>query len=250
MLGQSIWWGSIALESLLLARGFRSGLAGRFPVFFSYVAFVLMQDLICLSTYSNQRLYNYSYWTTEFLCVLVGGAVVFEIYKVGLQSAPGTARMARTVLAFIFALALAKAITNAWIDPRWWLQASTLEIERALRAVGALSIFALIALFLFYAIPFGKNLRGILLGYGLFIAVRLITLVFVSEQGKDFWFYAYSASYPVALCIWLGHLWSYNESPAAESLAGRLEADYQRVAAATLRRLQSARGQLARAVRS
>jgi hypothetical protein len=250
MLGQSIWWSSIALEGLLLARGLRAGLTSRYPVFFFYVFFVLIQDLICLSTYSNKSLYNYSYWITEFLCVLVGGIVVFEIYKIGLRSAAGTARMARRVLAFIFSLAVAKAIANAWSDPRWWLQASTLEIERALRAVEAIAIFALVALFLFYAIPFGKNLRGILLGYGLFIAVRLICLVFVPEQGKDFWFYAYSASYPLALCIWLVHLWSYSEVPGEEHSGSELETDYQRLASATLRRLQAARGQLAKAVRS
>lgn len=251
MLSQAIWWTSIALESFLLGWGLRAKLVSRYPVFYSYLSLVLLQDLFRLSAYRwNSQIYSRIYWTTEFLSLLIGCAVVFEIYRVGLAAYPGTARMARGVLAFVFALALAKAIGSAWSDPRWWFESSTLEIERALRLVQAVAIVALIALFLFYSISFGKNLRGILLGYGLFIGVRLISLLFVPPDGRDFWFYAYSASYPAALGIWLAHLWSYSESSAPEPANGRLESDYQRVAAATRRRLQAARGQLAKVVRS
>jgi len=250
MLSQSIWWGSITLEVLLLVRGSRERLAFRYPVFYSYIFFVLAQDVLLFAVYRNTLIDTTVYWTAEFLSVMFGCVVVFEIYRVGLAAYPGTARMARNVLAFVFALALAKAIASAWSDPRWWLEVNTLEIERALRMAQALAIVALVALFLLYSISFGKNLRGILLGYGLFIGVRLISLIFVPVEGRDFWYYAYSASYPAALGIWLAHLWSYSASPAVGPATSRLENDYQRVASATRRRLQTARGQLAKAVRS
>jgi hypothetical protein len=251
MLNQLIWWGSITLEVFLLAQGFRGRLASRYPAFYCYVAFVLLQDLTRLiADQYGLRVYRYTYWTTEFLCVLIGCVVVFEVYRVGLLSYPGTARMARNVLALVFALALAKAIANAWSDPRWWLESNTLEIERALRTVQAAAIFALVSLFLLYAIPFARNLRGILLGYGLFVAVRVISLQFEPERQRDFWAHAYSASYILALGIWLVHLKVYSENPAPQPCAVQLESDYQRVAAATRRRLQTARRQLAKAVRS
>ena len=199
--------------------------------------------------YQHQRIYPTIYWIAEFLSVMFGCLVVFEIYRVGLAAYPGTARMARNVLALVFAISLAKGIANAWSDPRWWLQANALEIERILRAVQALAIVALVALFLSYSIPFRTNLRGILLGYGLFVGVRVVCLTFVPAAGQDFWFYAYSASYVAALGIWLAHLWSYSESRVPEPTTARLETDYQTVAAATRRRLVAARGQLAKAVR-
>jgi hypothetical protein len=65
--------------------------------------------------------------------------------------------------------------------------------------------------------------------------------------GKDFWFYAYSASYLVALSLWLGYLWSYQAIPEAEN--AQLERDYQLIMTTTQRRLQEARGQLRKAVR-
>jgi peptidoglycan/LPS O-acetylase OafA/YrhL len=164
--------------------------------------------------------------------------------------------MARNALAVIFALALAKALVTAADDPSWWLKANTLEIERILRTVQAVAVAALAGVCLLYAIPFRKNLRGILLGYGLFVGVLAVCLTFVPTQGHDFWWYAYSACYPVALAIWLVHLWSYTENwvPApTDSSAGADGGSgnaYQRTAAATRRRLQTARGDLVKAVRS
>jgi hypothetical protein len=249
MLSQTIWWVSIALEILLLGRGLQAKLVSRYPAFYGYVVFVLFQDLArFLALQRSLHVYKYTYWTTEFLCVGIGCVIVFEVYRVGLSSYPGTARMARNVLALVFALTLAKVIANAWGNPGWWNVVST-QMERDLRTVQAVAIFGLLSLFLLYAIPFGKNLLGILVGYGLFVAERVITLIFFAGR-RDFWAYAYSASYLLALGIWLTHLWAYSENPATQPAAGRLEIDYQRLAAATRRRLQTARGQLAKAVRS
>jgi hypothetical protein len=250
MLSQAIWWSSIALETVLLVRGFRGRLASRYPFFYAYLAFVLFEDLSSLIVYRwNPKLYGYSYWATEFLGVVIGCGVVLEVYRIGLLQYPGAARMARNVLMFVFALASTKALVAASHDPKGWLDVNTLQVEGTLRSVQGAFLVALVALFLFYSIPFQRGLRGILLGYGLFVAERVVALVFVSTEGRDFWFYAYSASYLVALGIWLTHLWSYSAVPGEEPCS-TLEVDYQRLASATLRRLQAARGQLAKAVRS
>jgi hypothetical protein len=252
MLSQLIGWGGVTLEILLLVRGIRGKLALRYPAFYSYIAFVLLQDIFCFAVHLwYPRIYTGVYWIAEFLSLLFGCAVVFEIYRVGLAAFPGTARMARNALGFLFALAIARAIADTWTDPRWWMEAATTQIEGALRAVEALAIAVLAALFLFYSIPVGRNLRGILLGYGLFVSSSVLTLEFVSTAGTTFRHFlaaVYPDFYFVALSLWLVHLWSYaaNPIPAADV---RLEEEYQRVAAATHRRLQDARGYLAKAVR-
>ena len=254
MLSQSIWWSGVALEVLVLIRGFRGKLVSRYPVFYTFIAFVLFQGLLrFLAYYWRPQLYRDVYWTTEFLAVMVGCAVVFEIYRIGLSSYPGTARMARNALAFVFALALTKALVDVASDPRWWLEATARDVEGAVRAVQALSVIALVALFLFYAIPFGRNLRGILLGYGFFIFLSLLSLTFassvVNKTAHDVWSYAHSGSWVMALSLWVAHLWSYRVNPVPSTRVD-LDLEYQRLAASTHRRLQEARGYLAKAVRS
>jgi hypothetical protein len=166
-----------------------------------------------------------------------------------LSSFSGAARMARVLLTGVFLVAVLKGAITAAGDPDWWLQANTLEIDRALRTVQATGILALMVLFLFYAIPFGRNLRGLLLGYGLFIGVDVACLMFVPPKGHGFWFYATSASYSVVLSVWIFSLWCPSEIHERVGIGLRLENDYQRVAAGTRRRLESARGYLGKAVR-
>ena len=252
MLGQLIWWSSIALEMVLLVRGLQNRLAYRLPVFYSYIAFVLFQDLVRLATFQWERgFYKPVYWSTEFLSLPIGSLVVFEIYKVSLAAYPGAARMARNALAVVFLIALVKGLFDATSAfPVWQSETAAPEIERTLRLVQGTAILALVALFLLYSIPFGRNLRGVLLGYGLFVGMRVICLTFVSLQKHNFWFYAYSASYMGALSLWLVHLWSYQPSPQPRSDRPDLDDEYRKIAAETQRWLQAMRGYLRKTVRS
>jgi hypothetical protein len=249
MLSQAIWWSCSVLEVLLLIRAVSGRLISRYPVFYGYIFFVFSQSILRSLVYRwGGKLYNPVYWTTEFLGFVMGCWVVLEIYRVALAAYPGTAKMARQVLAFLFVLAAAKAIAALWSDPHLLLETTPLQMERALRTVQAIAIVALVTVFAVYSIPFGRNLRGILLGYGLFIGQRVICLTFIPPQGHHFWFYAYSASYAVSLSLWLGYLWSYQ--PSAVPMGSlELEQDYQRTAAVTRRRLQAAGGYLRKAVR-
>ena len=252
MLGQAIWWACIAVEALLLARALWGKLLKQYPVFYAYLLFVWLQSLLRFSVYhSRPQLYPKVYWITEYLGVLGGCAVVFESYRAGLRAYPGTARLARNLLAFVLVLAFVKATVETGNNPLWWSTATTLDLELALRVVQALGLVALVVLFLFYAIPFGRNLRGILLGYGLFLGESVVFFSFASknwEAFRAFWAHIHPAFYFVVLLVWAGHLWSYVPNPEPK-VAVRLEEQYQRMAAGTSRRLQEARGYLAKAVR-
>jgi hypothetical protein len=253
MLGQAIWWGSFVLETLLLVRGLQVKLLVRYPVFYVYLLFVWSQSLLRFFVYHlRPQLYSPVYWITEWLGILVGCGVVFEIYRVGLAAYPGAARMARNLLAFVFVMAFTKAVVETWNDPHWWSIATTMDLEHALRGVQALAIVALVVLSLFYSIPFGRNLRGVLLGYGLFVGESVVWLTFASAGGEKFhalWSYVHPASYFVVLGIWAMHLWSYAPNPEPKR-AVRLEEQYQRIAATTSRRLREGRSYLAKVVRS
>jgi hypothetical protein len=251
MLDEFIRWGGVTIEILLLVRGQQTRLLSRYPAFYFYMFFVLSQSFLRLYVYHWKfSLYAYTYWSTEFIGILVGCGVVFEIFRVGLRAYTGASRMARTSLLLLFLVALVVAAASTASDPRWWAEAAITELQRAMRLVQAFSLFVLVLLCLHYSIPFGRNLRGILFGYGLFVAGSVIWLTFAytgSGRFRNFWFYLYPLSYDISLFVWIGHLWGYRPNPQTKESA-QFERQYERIAAATKTRLQEARSYLDKAI--
>jgi len=252
MMTQAIWWAAICLEAVLFLRGLRERLVFRYPAFYLYIAFVFLEDLVRFYIYRwHPEIYPQTYWITEFFGLVIGSGVVFEIYRAGLSAYPGTARMARNLLLLVFALTFAKVLVSMSYGSLWWPAETTAELQRNLRIIQATALIALVALFLLYAIPFGRNLKGILSGYSFYIAVNIVQLTLVPHFGhsiQGLWSYVYSASYLIALCMWTRALWSRDLSPETKP-STRLEWDYEAVRALTRRRLQETRASLERAVR-
>jgi hypothetical protein len=252
MLTQLIWAIGISLEVLVLLRGARERLIIKFPLFYTYLAYVLLSDLIMFFPYrTSSVIYARIYWPAQFLGLLIGCVIIFEIYRVGLRAFPGTARMARNLLLFVFAMVFAKALVTGLNGASWWSAATNIELERNLRIVQSCALLALVAAFLLYAIPLGRNLKGILLGYGIFLGVSVVQLTFMNLFGvkiEAIWPYLQPVSYLLVLCIWTTGLWSLSEEPTARH-AIRLEDDYRMLHAATQRRFRQSRAALSKAVR-
>jgi hypothetical protein len=216
MLTQIIWWSGNVLEVLLLVRGIQLNWVKRFPIFYSYHVFILLESLLLFSLYSwVPRLYAPSWWTCQFVGILLGSLILFEIYRVALGRYPGTARMARNLLGFVFAMALAKALVGHSYGAFWWPAKTYAEVERNLRVVQAFAILALVIVIVAYRIPRGRHLKGIFAGYGLFVALSVMELTLSTFFGKSFT-YTSAIAYNLALCIWAVALWApeKQEAPA------------------------------------
>ena len=252
MISVLIWLISIALEALLITRFVKQNLVRRYPIFFAYISFVLLSDLILFPLDSHSATYLYLYWISEFLSLILGCLVFLEFYWIALRPYPGTARVARALLSILFIVAIVKTVIKILNVPQWWSNATPVQVEGLLRVCQLLAILVLTLLFLSYSIPFGRNLRGILLGYGLFVTWSVICLALVDAgvaKADSLWSYTFSFSFVISVVVWTVHLWSYQPNPAPDRTIP-LEQEYQRIAAATQRRLHSARGYLAKAVGS
>ncbi len=241
MLTMLLWGLAIFLEGLLLARGLQKKLVRQFPVFYSYILFVFLEELLRFGFYRwGADHYSDVYWVTQFLSLVIGSAVIFEIYRVGLCRFPGTARMTRFLLLLVFGAIFAKTLANSPLSLFQWLEQSSLGLERDLRIVQAVALLTLVFTFLWYAIPFGRNLKGILSGYGLFIALSIVQLTLMSHGWSDarlYWSYVQSSSYLLVLGMWINALWSV-QSVAESARAMQLENDYQTLVASTRGQLQ------------
>jgi hypothetical protein len=98
--------------------------------------------------------------------------------------------------------------------------ATLVQLERDLRMMQALMLAAFTVLVLYYAIPIGRNLLGIALGYGCFVTTSVFNLTLRTSIGVRFqtaWSYLQPLEYCISLAIWCVALWSLTPATVAES---------------------------------
>jgi hypothetical protein len=247
----SIWLIGVVLESALVVRAVRGGFIRNYRFFYSYLCFIFVRDLCLLGIYVfAPKAYAWSYWGTELASVLLGCGLVWETYRIALAGYPGAARMARNVLPLLFILTIGRILVEASISPNWIPGRTPLETELDLRIVQAALLFGLVILLAYYAIPLGRNLKGIVYGYGLFLASNLTGLMFRGALGNHFqrvWQYFQPGSYLAVVLIWCWALWSYTPVPQPEREPS-LEADYEALLAATRGKLRVLRAHVWRGI--
>lgn len=249
MVSTALWATALALESVLLLRAVQGNFLKHYRFFYLYLGCVLIRDISLMPVYYLwPKIYQYAYWYSQFLTVLVGCGVVWEVYKVALSRYPGAARMARNVLPFLFIFSISRIFVKVWNSPNWVPGKTTLETERDLRIVQIALLIGLVLLFAYYAISLGRNLKGIICGFGMFVGTSVLHLTLRDYLGDSFqhlWQYIQPIAYILVLLIWCATLWSYREAPEAEG-ESRLEMDYQSLVRATRKRLSSVRGYVSR----
>jgi len=160
-------------------------------------------------------------------------------------------RVARTCLLTILILVVSKVLLNALRGPVFSPADTYAELERYLRVVQAALLVTIVSLLAYYAIPIGRNVKGMILGYGFFLGMTVMHLALRSYLGIAFepvWRHLGWVSYSVALLIWCSTLWSYHPNlqpgPPVE-----LERDHERFARRTAKLLTQVRGNLVRVIR-
>jgi hypothetical protein len=247
------WWGCIALEFIILVRAVRSRIIRTYPFFCAYLAVVLVGDLglFCVYRLFTSGVYQYSYWIKEFVCVIAGYCVVFEIIQVGLAFYEGPKRFARNAALLVFAGVVGFTAVQSAVEHALRLVLTSVEVERNLRSAELVLLGLVIALVAYYGIPMGKSLKGIFVGYGFNVAVLVMTDSFRSHAGPavgQMLSYIRSYSYLVSLVIWVIALWSYRPNAVPEVLA-QPAVDYEALAADTKKAIDAVRSDIEKAAR-
>jgi len=248
----SIGWIGNALMAIILYRAFRAKLFGKYPFFYSYLAVVLVAGILLGFVYHpNSATYKKWYSVANYPTMLLGCGIVLEIFNDALQAYPGASRFARISGYIVFGLVFCYALVYPSLTASSAHTGTAIEFERDLRTVQAIFLFGLLAVISYYRIAVGKNVKGIAMGYGLFIGTSLMSVALRSYIGPSFYpaaSFVQPLSYVVCLCIWTYALWSYQPNPASDSTI-RIEADYEVFVARTKEMLGALRSQLGKATR-
>jgi hypothetical protein len=248
-----LWAVGIGLEALVLFRAGKSGILGTYPMFCVYLTCILVSDVALLPMYRlfGSAIYTRFYWTKEFVCMLAGYAVVLELIDRGLECYGGPKKLARKAGFGVFA-GIVSFTGGEWlVQRRVGLLLTSIEVQRDLRAAELVLLGLVIGLLLYYHIPVGRNLKGIVLGYGLCVATVVMADAFRSYKGQSFqtaFSLLRSYSFFASLLIWTVFLWSYEPNPVPDGPA-QLSDDYDALANWTKGALAGLRGQLGKAAR-
>lgn len=236
---------------LLLLRAARGRFLSRYPYYYGYLLCILCSDgtrILFLACFP--RAYAWDYWISQIVTALAGLAVTWEIYAGMFSRYGGVRRMARAILSVLSAAVILKAAVALGRSPIQTLVPTTLELERNLRVVQALFLLALIGLLVHYAIPMGRNLRWMLLGYGFYIGFMVILRTALSElgaAGDGWWSILPESAYCVTLILWCLGMWSYVPNPLPGS---RVDRDYDKISAQTSRAFGRLRNHLTQSWRA
>lgn len=245
-------WTGIILESAILFRLMKGKNYSNYPYFFAYITCVLVASVsnyIMSSMYPS--IYGYWYWGFEFLCVILGYSVILEIIEKGLAPFEGARRSARWAGFLVFAGILCVTMTQWLTETHFLVANNSAEVEKNLRSAELILLMSILAVVSYYRLPLGRNLKGIVLGYGLVVASVVMDGAMRSYKGDSFQA-VFSGirgySYLASLVIWLAALWSVHPNPVPNRPV-RLEADYQALLLAIRSRLGAMRSHVGKAGR-
>jgi hypothetical protein len=253
MLGLILGVSSLGLLALLLISALTGRLFTKYPLFYVFIVGWLMVGLLRFFYFTFYSLYSveytFVYFYTQFVLVAGAYGVTWQIYAHTLKPFPGTAKMAKILVTAVFVTVLSQLFVTILVGNAEELTNGVLRLERNLHSIQAVLIVVLITLVWYYGIPLGRNLRGLLLGHGLFIATRLVTLALQATLEMSFyawWYYSEPICVFATLLTWSVALREYQPNPMPEREL-ELEQDYALLAHRTVQALSTARGYLARA---
>lgn len=231
MVSSIIWFTGIFLESLLLIRSFWTNLIGKYPFFYAYNGSILLIAILLLFP----GLYHRWYWGTQFFTLILGYGILLEILNHSLSPYPGAEKFARMAGLAAFGLITCVVLLFPLVEPHRPAASTMQELERDLRTVQAIFIFGLLAVIFYYRIALAKNMKGMIAGYGVYVATSLMGRALGSYSANVFGEASRvfrPLSFDISLIIWIVALWVYTPDPAPEP-GVYLEEDYEAFVART-----------------
>jgi hypothetical protein len=207
----ALWISQPALELLLSVAMLWRKLHRKFPVFFAYVVFQLINFAIAFPAhqYGTYNTYFYSYWTGTTISMAIGFKVIHEIFLDVFRPYHtlkdlGTVLFKWASLVMIF-VALVVAVTSP--PGQSPIILAVMTMQRCVRVIQCGLILFLLFFSRYLTVSWKQQSFGIACGFGLFAAAELAGSALyagggISEEALGL---LIGASYVFAILIWGGY---------------------------------------------
>ncbi|MGH2481234.1 MAG: hypothetical protein ACRDHW_16380 [Ktedonobacteraceae bacterium] len=215
MVEQVIWLAGVACLSLILLRGLQQSLLKTYALFYIQASCVLVAALYLHPRVWKLPSYAQEYWLVQFVTMFLACGIMLEMLRHVLLPDPRSRRLARFICLILFAAVSCFALACLLGRARASEEAS-LYLERDFRLMEALLLLVIWGAVVYFGISMGRNIKGMFLGYGIYVAASLVILAFHVYQGIRFsadWYMLQPLSYDVGLIVWALGLWSYSPPP-------------------------------------
>lgn len=236
-----------AIRLLILLRGYLCEILGKYGWFYFYISSGLFFDIVLGFISAHPALYLKLYWPFEFVTMAIGCGLVLEIFKHVLAPYPGADRFARIVYLITFGIIFVVGLIYPYVTTSVPTASYQIGLGRNVRLTQTVFFLVILAIIIHYAIPLGRNMSGMIYGYGLYLGTNLMTLAVRAYVGSNFntvWRAVQPLSFMASLLIWLWAFWVYAPNPKPPRPT--LEVDYEALAARTKERMEALRSYLGR----
>jgi len=204
----SAWFLGLFLQALLIGVLVTKKTWETFPVFTCYTAFSLIESLIAWAVYKNQTAYRITYVVCESVLLILGLALVREIFT-HLFSAHAGLRKVATLLFRVVVVMLVLLASGAVIYAKGPIAKNMLIVEEA----GKIIRVGLIMLLFLFSSAFGLRWRqhvfGVALGLGMTTVGSLLAVTIMPHVDKAMAWrlnLAQVIAFDLALLVWMGYL--------------------------------------------
>jgi hypothetical protein len=208
----NVWFLGLVLQALLTGVLLIKQKWRTFPVFTCYTAFSLIESLIAWAVYKNQTLYFITYIIGESVLLILGLALVREIFTHLFSAHAGLRKVAILLFRVVVVLLVVMAVTVIAIKAPIGKSSPTIVLPIVEEAGRIVQVGLIMLLFLFssaFGLRWRQHVFGMALGLGMTTVGELLTITMQPHVNKAMAFglnLAHVVTFDLALLVWMGYL--------------------------------------------
>jgi len=216
---QFMWFSGCLIEAAILARSIQCKSFGKYSLFYAYIISLFgLSFFIRAASIARAPVVIRLYLPVVLITCVLGCGVMVEIIRHVFAEHASLERFARRAAVMVFGMIFLELAILAALRLHWSAADYAAHVTMDLQLAQGAGLTAILFLMGLYGIEVGRNMRGIILGFGICLGASLILVPLRQLLGMRFyptWRITQMSAFLAALCIWAVALWTYEPEAGA-----------------------------------